>query len=299
MSKLQYSVSEGILEFPSGKCIEVGLASWWDWVESAEAKSFRFETDHGCKSYTARKETLKSGVFWYAYKKIEGKLHKSYIGKSHELTPERLESIAYKLLEPSTPRQHELPKKTIGNSDVGELREMVEEMRRNALERESVVEQLLEQKIRLQNELKELHTSVGNSQYLEGQLRECQHRCIHLENENNRLERLGQDYSQETVARLTAKYGKALKDIEHWKEVAESYKRQAAKLKAEQEELPTGLGNSIGARTVPAIDLGEFYDAVILKHPPRERKLISKPLTRFKTLLAEALTRRGVTVKPD
>lgn len=295
MSKLEYSVSNGILELPGGKRIEVGLASWWHWLESKDAKSFRFETDYGCKSYTARKEALKSGEFWYAYKKIEGKLHKSYIGKSHELSLERLESIAYKLLEPSTPRQNELPRTAIGNSSLGELREMVEEMRRNALERESVVEQLLKQKLQLQNELKELHTSIGNSQYLEAQLRECQHRCIHLENEKNRLERLGQDYSQETVSRLSNKYTNALKDIEHWKETAEGYKRQAAKLKAEQEELHTSVGNS--SRNTPGIDLGEFYDAVILKHPPRERKLISKPLLRFKALIAEALVRRGVAVK--
>jgi plasmid stabilization system protein ParE len=45
------------------------------------------------------------------------------------------------------------------------------------------------------------------------------------------------------------------------------------------------------------IDLEEFYDAVILDHPPRERKLIGKAMTRFKTLIVEALTRRGVPVR--
>jgi chromosome segregation ATPase len=50
-------------------------------------------------------------------------------------------------------------------------------------------------------------------------------------------------------------------------------------------------------RPIIGIDLEEFYDAVILSHPPRERKLIGKPMTRFKTLIAEALTRRGVPVR--
>lgn len=238
MTKLQYSVSGGILELPSGKCLEVGLASWWDWLESEDAKSFRFETDHGCKSYTARKEAIKTGVFWYAYKKIESKLHKSYIGKSDELSLERLESVAYKLLEPSKPRSTiELPKKSLGNSEAGELVETIEQMRRNAFQRESDFDRLLEQKIRLEKELKELHTSIGNQQDLEARLKECQHRCIHLENENRRLEKLGQDYSQATVARLSNKYNKALKDVEDWKETAEGYKRQAMKLKVELDRL--------------------------------------------------------------
>ncbi len=48
----------GIFEQPSGKCFEVGTAAWWEWLESDESKSFRFETDHGVRSYTARKEAI-------------------------------------------------------------------------------------------------------------------------------------------------------------------------------------------------------------------------------------------------
>lgn len=269
MSKLQYSVKDGILKLPNGKCIEVGTWDWFQWLGSSDANSFRFETDYGCKNYTARREELKSGEFWYAYKKIGGKLHKRYMGILEELGLERLESIAYKLLEPTTPRQKQELPKSVGNSDVGELRETVEEMRRNAFKRESVVEQLIEQKVRLQNELKELHTSVGNSQYLEAQLKECQHRCIHLENENNRLERLGQDYSQETVARLSSKYTKALKDIEHWKETAESYKRQAAKLREQIEAAQ------------PSVDAATLFNQLrplLNRLSDRERRAIQQKL---------------------
>lgn len=76
---------------------------------------------------------------------------------------------------------------------------------------------------------------------LEAEAREQKHRCIHLENENNRLTRLGQDYSQETVARLSNKYTKALSDIQHWKESSERYQRQAAKLRADNEILSESL----------------------------------------------------------
>jgi chromosome segregation ATPase len=72
-----------------------------------------------------------------------------------------------------------------------------------------------------------------------------------LENENNRLEKLGQDYSQETVSRLSSKYTKALKDIEELKEAIESYKRQAAKLKAERDE----LDNEVERLTVQTRDM--------------------------------------------
>jgi DNA repair ATPase RecN len=78
---------------------------------------------------------------------------------------------------------------------------------------------------------------------------------MHLENENNRLQRLGQDYSHATVAKLSAKYTKALQEIQHWKESCESYQRQAAKLRAELDELHNELGNQ---RTLKPISLEDI-----------------------------------------
>jgi hypothetical protein len=99
MNKADYSITAGIMELPDGHCFEVGTPEWWEWVSSDKAESFRFECDHGVKGYRARKESIKSrsGSFWYAYKRIEGKLRKRYLGKSEELTLERLESAAYDL----------------------------------------------------------------------------------------------------------------------------------------------------------------------------------------------------------
>src|SRR3569832_810956 len=118
MPKLEYSVVGGIFEQPSGKCVVVGLGVWWDWLESDEAKSFRFETDHGVKSYTARKEAIQSkGYFWYAYKKVDKRLHKSYIGKTAELTLGRLETVADSLGQPKAIKLHT----ELGNQEEGEL----------------------------------------------------------------------------------------------------------------------------------------------------------------------------------
>jgi hypothetical protein len=74
MPKLDYSVSAGILFMKSGKCIELESPSWWQWLESEEAHSFRFECDGGVNSYTVRRENIKGGRFWYGYKKVSRQL---------------------------------------------------------------------------------------------------------------------------------------------------------------------------------------------------------------------------------
>jgi hypothetical protein len=174
MNKADYSVTAGIMELPDGHCFEVGTAEWWEWVSSDKAESFRFECDHGVKGYRARKESIKSrsGSFWYAYKRIEGKLRKRYLGKSDELTLERLESIAYDLAKPTEASEPNLrlPNKSIGNYTLEELQESLREQRANALERKNCYQQLLEQKMRLEKQVKELkdelHNKLGNQQSL-------------------------------------------------------------------------------------------------------------------------------------
>ncbi len=58
----------------------------------AQVSSFAFRGKTG--SYTARKERSQSDEYWYAYRHIEGKLTKRYLGRSRELTGARLEHIA-------------------------------------------------------------------------------------------------------------------------------------------------------------------------------------------------------------
>jgi hypothetical protein len=169
MNKPDYSVTAGIMELPSGKCFEVGSHEWWDWVNSTQAESFRFECDFGAKGYRARKEEIKSrsGSFWYAYKRVDGKLRKRYLGKSEELTLGRLESIAYDLAKPAEPKPEELPNK-LGNY----LVEANEQLRTSAIERENCYSQLLEQKLKLEKEVRELkeelHNTLGNKIDLTG-----------------------------------------------------------------------------------------------------------------------------------
>ncbi len=70
--------------------IPIGTAAWFSWVE--QHRAFSFETSH--LTFTARKEQRPGGWYWYAYRRSQGKLHSRYLGKSEELTLERLNATA-------------------------------------------------------------------------------------------------------------------------------------------------------------------------------------------------------------
>lgn len=74
--------------------ITIGTAEWYTWLE--HHRSFCFEAQ-GC-SFTARKERRPGGWYWYGYRRMQGKLHRAYIGKTARLTLERLNEVA-KILE--------------------------------------------------------------------------------------------------------------------------------------------------------------------------------------------------------
>ena len=100
------AVIQGTLEV-EGKVFELDSPKGSAWLESIT--SFRFVPIGASKPYTVRKESGKGGNYWYGYRKVSGKLHKRYIGKSLEITSERLEEIAEALNVPPQPR---LPKVT-------------------------------------------------------------------------------------------------------------------------------------------------------------------------------------------
>jgi LuxR family maltose regulon positive regulatory protein len=65
---------------------------WLDWLY--EHPAFRFQL----KGFfvTLRREPQRHAEFWYAYKKIDGRLRKLYVGRSEDLTYERLVEIVEK-----------------------------------------------------------------------------------------------------------------------------------------------------------------------------------------------------------
>jgi LuxR family maltose regulon positive regulatory protein len=89
-------VQEAILMRPGHRDdpIPVGSASWFAWLE--QATTFAFADASG--RYTARKERVgRAGWYWKAYRMEGGKLRRAYLGKSAELTLERLHAAAQSL----------------------------------------------------------------------------------------------------------------------------------------------------------------------------------------------------------
>src|SRR5258708_27933286 len=73
--------------------VQVETEHWFDWLR--EARSFTFSGIAG--PFTARHEERSGRHFWYAYRQQDGVLHKTYLGRSPELTLQRLEQAAQAL----------------------------------------------------------------------------------------------------------------------------------------------------------------------------------------------------------
>jgi LuxR family maltose regulon positive regulatory protein len=77
-----------------GSAIPVGSPAWFTWL--ASATSFTFRSAHG--KFTAHKEhRTPSQAYWKAYRRREGRLHRAYLGRSDELTQDRLNAVASQL----------------------------------------------------------------------------------------------------------------------------------------------------------------------------------------------------------
>jgi hypothetical protein len=100
------SVVQGLVETESGKVFELDSPKGTKWLESV--KSFRYEPSGKNKPYTVRQEKKKGGDYWYAYRKVAGKLHKRYIGATSSLSIPKLEEIAEALNTPQQTRVTEI-----------------------------------------------------------------------------------------------------------------------------------------------------------------------------------------------
>jgi LuxR family maltose regulon positive regulatory protein len=76
--------------------IQIDSPGWFEWLALAETRSFAFEGRHGY--FTARKENKKRGSdYWYAYRWLNGKIKKVYLGASNTLTRQKLDDAARQL----------------------------------------------------------------------------------------------------------------------------------------------------------------------------------------------------------
>ena len=91
-------VTDKYLDLNTGqeKLVEIGSMRWFAWLENEETRSFSFSGKYG--HFTARKENKQRGTeYWYAYRWLDGKTVKSYLGVSKKLTSHKLNEVARKL----------------------------------------------------------------------------------------------------------------------------------------------------------------------------------------------------------
>jgi hypothetical protein len=80
------------------QALTVGTAAWFAWLETASM--FAFVSAAG--TFTARREQAghkRGGWYWKAYRKQQGKLSSTYLGKSDVLTLDRLNAAAQTLAQ--------------------------------------------------------------------------------------------------------------------------------------------------------------------------------------------------------
>src|SRR5216683_5136647 len=74
----------------------VGSDVWYTWLTSESTRSFTFRSQLG--TFTAWREQKRNGWYWYIYRKQQGKLHKAYLGRTKELSLERLNTVTATLV---------------------------------------------------------------------------------------------------------------------------------------------------------------------------------------------------------
>jgi len=82
-------VRHGALALSQGKSILLDTTEWFAWLE--QGTSFCYSGAHPLIRLTVRREKRRQQFYWYAYCKWESKLHNIYLGKSQQLTQERLD----------------------------------------------------------------------------------------------------------------------------------------------------------------------------------------------------------------
>ena len=84
----------------NAQTLAVGTPAWYSWLETAS--TFAFASDRG--TFTARRERSghkRGGWYWKAYRKQQGKLSSTYLGKPEGLTLDRLNAAAQRLAQAS------------------------------------------------------------------------------------------------------------------------------------------------------------------------------------------------------
>lgn len=87
-----------LIEPVSGATIELDTPAWFAWLADEQHRCFHFDDSKG--GFTARKERKQRGSwYWVAYRQVDHKLHKVYLGKAETLNHSRLVAANQTLAE--------------------------------------------------------------------------------------------------------------------------------------------------------------------------------------------------------
>lgn len=78
--------------------LQVDTLAWFGWLDTAT----KFSYPLGAPTFyrlTVRKEKRRLDWYWYAYMKIDSKLHNAYVGRTADLSTQRLNQVAQALSE--------------------------------------------------------------------------------------------------------------------------------------------------------------------------------------------------------
>lgn len=111
MQQLRKAIVKDNFLFVNNSCIPVGSALWFEWL--SEARKFSFKSQGG--NFVAQCEKRRNKTYWYGYRRA-GKLNKVYLGKTEELTLERLEQACLSLTGQTLLKQ--ITEQTAGNEEL-------------------------------------------------------------------------------------------------------------------------------------------------------------------------------------
>ena len=107
-------VRQGQVVLPNTPHIVLDTPAWFAWLSQISA--FCYSGSHPWLRLTVRREKRRQQFYWYAYSKIDGKLHNIYLGKQNSLTQARLEYAS--LLIDQRARKETLPCQCSNNTAI-------------------------------------------------------------------------------------------------------------------------------------------------------------------------------------
>lgn len=87
----------------TGQWIVLDTPAWFRWLRTVT--SFCYTSTRSSNRVSARKEKRGNNFYWYGYSRNASKLHNVYLGKSEQLTTERLEWACGQLASKARQRQ--------------------------------------------------------------------------------------------------------------------------------------------------------------------------------------------------